>query len=95
MGLTRLGIRPAKGWTGHSATSASVRQAEAGSFTAMDERRQYPECLTDVEPDDSTCPFCDAVLKKQPLPKAPSMGGPNGPPSSPAPTAARRRAARA
>ena len=31
----------------------------------MDERRQCPECHTDVEADDSACPFCDAVLKKK------------------------------
>src|SRR4051812_17161479 len=40
----------------------------------MDERRQCPQCRTDVEADDSACPFCDAVLKKVPLPKAPSRG---------------------
>src|SRR3954462_13560661 len=40
----------------------------------MDERRQCPQCRTDVEADDSVCPFCDVALKKVPLPKAPSRG---------------------
>src|SRR3954447_7653101 len=40
----------------------------------MDERRQCPECRTDVEADDSVCPFCDSVLKKQPRPSAASRG---------------------
>src|SRR3954466_3564279 len=40
----------------------------------MGELRQCPECRTDVEADDSACPFCDAVLKKQPLPSAASRG---------------------
>ena len=40
----------------------------------MDERRQCPQCRTDVEADDSACPFCDVVLKKVPLPSAASRG---------------------
>jgi RNA polymerase subunit RPABC4/transcription elongation factor Spt4 len=41
----------------------------------MEERRQCPQCGTDVEPDDSVCPFCDTVLRKTvPLARAASRG---------------------
>jgi RNA polymerase subunit RPABC4/transcription elongation factor Spt4 len=36
----------------------------------MDERRQCPQCRTDVEADDSACPFCGVALKTAPLPSA-------------------------
>src|SRR3954447_24758952 len=55
-------------------TSASVKKAQAGSCTAMDERRQCPQCRFDVEADDSACPFCGVLLKTVPLPSAISRG---------------------
>lgn len=36
----------------------------------MDDRRQCPECRTDVEAGDSACPFCGVVLKKVPSAKS-------------------------
>src|SRR3954447_6095274 len=52
----------------------------------MDERRQCPECRTDVEAADSACPFCDAVLKKKvPLPSAASRGWGQRPALKPCP----------
>src|SRR3954447_13688758 len=52
----------------------------------MDERRQCPECRTDVEADDSACPFCDAVLKKKvPLLSAASRGWGQRPALKPCP----------
>ena len=36
----------------------------------MDERRQCPECRTDVEAGDSACPFCGVALKPLPSSRA-------------------------
>src|SRR4051794_12895394 len=41
---------------------------------AMAERRQCPQCRSDVGPYDPACPFCDAVLEKAPPPSAASTG---------------------
>ena len=59
----------------------------------MDERRQCPECRTDVEAGDSACPFCGVVLK--PLPSAESRGWAQRPALKPCPDCGSRVSVRA